>query len=135
MKKEIMKQLVAGAFVGVVIVSLIGGLVYVIPQQGNRQVPVQVQKGIEVIRNLTQAQDANFELLSWSDEGGIYKISFKLGDQQFESFITKNQKYFFPFGIDLTQEINQFGPPQDNTQQVEVNIPNEAESDVSTSTP
>lgn len=40
-----------------------------------------------------------------TDEGSIYKISLKVSGLDFDSYVTKDGKYLFPSGIDMTEEI------------------------------
>ncbi len=37
-----------------------------------------------------------------SDEGSLYKVKLKIGDLDFQSYVTKDGKYLFPQGIDMT---------------------------------
>jgi hypothetical protein len=103
-KKEIIKKIVTGAFVFMVIGSLVGSLIYFFPQKGGG-VPNQVKKALEYINNLLRAQGQSASLISWSEEGGLYKIDFKIGDNQYQSFVTKDGKYLFPYALDLTKKI------------------------------
>jgi hypothetical protein len=111
MRKEIIKQMVSGAFVFVVIGSLLGSLVYFFPERSG-QVPIQVKKAMEVINEIAKNQGQSATLISFSEEGGVYKIDFKIGDQQYRSFITKDGRYFFPYGLDLSQGIGQIQTPE-----------------------
>lgn len=40
-----------------------------------------------------------------SDEGSFYKVSLEIQGQQFDSFVTKDGKFLFPQGIDMTEKI------------------------------
>jgi hypothetical protein len=117
MKKEIIKQIITGAFVFVVIGSLLGSMVYFLPKRNN-EVPLQVRKGLEYINELLNLQGQNATLVSWSQEGGLYKIELKIGDQQFQSFVSKDGKYLFPYGIDLTKKPEQITQNQESENQV-----------------
>ena len=117
MKKEIIKQIITGAFVFVVIGSLLGSMIYLLPKRNN-EVPLQVRKGLEYINELLNLQGQNATLVSWSQEGGLYKIELKIGDQQFQSFVSKDGKYLFPYGIDLTKKPEQITQNQESENQV-----------------
>jgi hypothetical protein len=107
MKKEIIRKIVIGAFVFVVIGSLVGTLVYFYPgtkPETKGGTPSEVKKAMDYINQLLKAEGQNAEFLSWSDEGNLYKINFKIGNFQYQSFLTKDGKYLFPYVIDLTQK-------------------------------
>ena len=104
MKKEIIRKIVTGAFAFVVIGSLIGSLVYIFPRKSG-QVPKEVKKAMEYINEIVKEQGRSANLISWEEEGGFYKIDLKIGDQQYQSFVTKDGKYLFPYAINLTQKI------------------------------
>lgn len=40
-----------------------------------------------------------------SDEGNIYKVALKIGSLDYESYVTKDGKYLFPTGIDMTEKV------------------------------
>jgi hypothetical protein len=106
MKKEIIKQIISGAFVFVVIASLLGSLIYFIPQR-SKEVPEQVTKAMKTINEMLKAEGQSANLISFSKESGVYKIDFQIGDRQFQSFITQDGRYLFPFGVDLSKNIEQ----------------------------
>lgn len=41
-------------------------------------------------------------LVSVGEENGVYKIKLKIGEREYDSYVTKNGKLFFTHGIDLT---------------------------------
>jgi hypothetical protein len=45
-------------------------------------------------------------LVSVVEENGVYKIKLKIGQNEYDSYVTKNGKVFFTYGIDLTQKIS-----------------------------
>jgi hypothetical protein len=102
MKKELIRKIVTGAFVFVVIGSLVGSLVYFFPRWGGG-VPEQVNKAMEYINEMVREEGQTASLISWKEEGGLYKIDFKIGEQQYQSFLTKDGKYLFPYGINLAE--------------------------------
>jgi len=119
MRKELIQKIITGAFVFVVIGSLVGSLVYFFPRGG--EVPKEVKKAMEYINELVKEQGQSASLISWTEERGLYRIDLKIGDQQFQSFVTKDGKYLFPYAIDLTQKIEQSTKTEDpETQQTQV---------------
>jgi glutaredoxin len=105
MKKEIIRRIIIGAFVFVVIGSLVGSFVYFFPTKGKtKELPVQVAKAMDYINQLIKEQGMSASLISWSEESGVYKIELKIGDNQYQSFVTKDGKYLFPSGFDLSQQ-------------------------------
>lgn len=127
MKKETVKKIVMGAFVLVTVGSLVGSVAYFFPRRGSSSqtnVPAEVKKAMEVVNEMVKAQGQSATLSSWEEVEGVYKIVLKIGDQEYESFVTKGGKYLFPYGIDLAQAEeqakNQQGTNQGQTaQQVE----------------
>jgi len=118
-RKEIIKKIIIGAFVFVVIGSLVGSLFYFFPMGG--EVPNEVKKAMEYINELVKEQGQSASLISWAEEGGLYRMDLKIGDQQFQSFVTKDGKYLFPYAIDLTQKIEQSTETKESeTQQIQV---------------
>jgi protein-disulfide isomerase len=105
MKKEIIKKIIIGAFIFVVIGSLVGSLVYFFPRGGGG-VPREVKKAIEYINEVIKEQGQTASLISWGEEAGLYKVVFQIGENQYQVFLTKDGKYLFPYApIDLTQKI------------------------------
>jgi protein-disulfide isomerase len=103
-KKEIIQKIITGAFIFVVIGSLVGSLVYFFPRRSS-EVPNEVKKAMEYINEMIKDQGQSASLISWSEEGGLYKIDFKIGDNQYQSFVTKDGKYLFPYALDLTKKV------------------------------
>jgi hypothetical protein len=105
-KKEIIQKIITGAFVFVVIGSLVGSLVYFFPR-GSGGVPNEVKKAMKKQNEMLKEQGRSASLISWSEENGLYKIDFKIGDNQYQSFVTKDGKYLFPYALDLTKKAEQ----------------------------
>jgi protein-disulfide isomerase len=104
MRKEIIKKTIIAAFVFVVIGSLIGSLVYFIPKRGG-EVPVQVKNAMDYINKLVEEQGYTASLVSWKEESGVFRIDLKVGENQYQSFVTKDGKYLFPSAFDLSKTI------------------------------
>jgi len=98
----LMKKTVVGAFVFFVIGSLVGSLAYFLPKKTN-ETPEQVKKAMEQINEMLKPQGETASLISWTEEKWVYKFDLKIGEQQFQSFVTKDGKYLFPYGIELSQ--------------------------------
>jgi protein-disulfide isomerase len=120
MKRELIKKIIVGAFVFVVIGSMVGSLVYIFPRKG-RETPIQVKKAIEYINQVLKTQGLTANLVSWSQESGLYKMELKIGDQQYPVFVTKDGKYLFPSFFDLSQPIGEISTSEEaETQQTQV---------------
>lgn len=74
-----------------------------------RSTPVGADKAandaVEFINENLLAGRATAKLESIKEEENLYIMKMNIGGQQFESYITKDGKYLFPQGIDLTEEI------------------------------
>ena len=76
------------------------------PQRGEKEGEEVVKKAMDYINKILSLQQGQkAELVNWEREGNLYKISFKVGDIEYQSFVTKDGKYLFPFAYDLTKEI------------------------------
>jgi hypothetical protein len=62
---------------------------------------------MEYINEMIKEQGQSASLISWSEENGLYKIDFKIGENQYQSFVTKDGKYLFPYALDLTKKAEQ----------------------------
>ncbi len=64
-------------------------------------------------------QGATADLIAIEEERDLYKIKLKIGDQDFDSYITKDGKFLFPQGINLDEKIteNPEGDNQENQSQ------------------
>lgn len=61
--------------------------------------------------NILKSQNKTASLVgALTDEGGVYKLTLKIGEQTFPSYVTRDGKLLFPDFIDLTQT------PQNNNQ-------------------
>jgi hypothetical protein len=107
MKREIIQKIITGAFVFVVIGSLVGSLIYFLPQKKVTGTPAEVQKAMEYINEMIKEQGQSASLISWAEEDGLYKIDLKIGENQYQSFVTKDGKYLFPYALDLTKKVEQ----------------------------
>jgi len=63
------------------------------------------QKAIDYINKNFIQGDTKASLIDVEEEDGVYKFQIKIGEQTFESYVTKNGKLLFPQAIDLDREI------------------------------
>jgi hypothetical protein len=54
-------------------------------------------------------------LISVSEEGSIYKIHIKVGDGEYDSYVTKDGKFLFPYGYNLQETNEEGGAATNNT--------------------
>jgi hypothetical protein len=50
-----------------------------------------------------------------TDEGDLYKLSIKVGTLDFQSYVSKDGKYLFPSGIDLTETVEELPAAKEET--------------------
>ena len=93
------------------IIVLVAALVVVeIFYCGNRCVPGTMsaekaaQKALDFINNVALQGQATASLTSVAKESGLYKVNLKIGDQEYESYVTKDAKLLFAQGTKITAE-------------------------------
>jgi hypothetical protein len=98
---------------GVVAVVIIAVLIYTGPSssfslsnfltfgQSNQQIG---QKVIDYINTKNLTGGAPAELVSVSEESGLVKIKIKIGENEFDSYATKDGKFLFPQVFDMSKE-------------------------------
>jgi len=63
---------------------------------------VAAQKAIDYINKNMMGKDQTASLVSAEEESGLYKFKLKVGEQEFDSYVTKDGKILFPnAGVDL----------------------------------
>lgn len=50
-----------------------------------------------------------------SSEGDLYSVNLKVGDVDFKSYVTKDGKYLFPSGIDMTEKTEELPAEEEET--------------------
>ncbi len=60
-------------------------------------------KAIDYINKNLLRGKATASLIETLEENGLYKIKFSVGEQEIESYMTRDGKLFFPEGLDLTK--------------------------------
>ena len=95
-----------------------GVLVYVNQGKGGEKIsgllsPQQAaEKAINYInQNLVQG-GATASLINVIEENGIYKFRLKIGENEYDSYVTKNGKLLFIEGIDLEKPLKKVEKPK-----------------------
>jgi len=70
-------------------------------QQGLLPKEAAASKAINFINENFLKGDTKAQLINVSDENGIYRLQFKIGNKEYTSYVTKNGKLLFPEAIDL----------------------------------
>lgn len=112
--------------ISVVIAALIiaGALIYVLPKSSGEKagefLPLEtaVQKAVDYINKNLLSGDTKTTLIESSEVSGAYKFKIKIGEQEFESYITKDGKILFPEAIILTEKT-----AEDTTPEVPKDLP------------
>ncbi len=78
------------------------------------------EKAINFINeNMLKGQGITASLVNAVEENGVYKFSFKIGGEEYNSYVTKNGKLFFIEGIDLEPPVAK-NIPKTDTPEVEL---------------
>ncbi len=62
------------------------------------------QKALDFINNVALNGQATASLIETAEESGLYKIRLKIGDQEYDSYVTKDAKLLFAQGTKITEE-------------------------------
>ena len=62
------------------------------------------EKAINYINQNMLQEDTTASLLSVGEENGVYKIHLKIGEEEYDSYATKDGKFLFPEGYNLETE-------------------------------
>lgn len=111
MKEKITKNLIP---ISVVIAGLViaGAFVYTNqPYSGEISAEMAGSKTIDFINKNLLAPGMTASLLDISDKGSAYKIRLKIEEMEFDSYISKDGKLFFPEGFSLEEPLD-FGAEQ-----------------------
>lgn len=71
------------------------------------------QKAIDYISSVALEGQVAASLLEVTEESGLYKIRLEIKDQEYESYVTKDGKFLFPQGTDISEEIPQVLAPEE----------------------
>ena len=86
---------IAGIFIA-------GAVVYINQGKASALSPqAAAEKAIEFINQNMLQEGISASLISAVEENGVYKFRLKVGENEFDSYVTKNGKLLFTAGIDL----------------------------------
>ncbi len=80
---------------------------------GNTRIPGALSKEKAVEKTLAFLNDvalqgqATASILDTTEESGLYKIKLKIGEQEYESYVTKDAKLLFAYGTEITNSDEQ----------------------------
>ena len=106
--------------VAIVIAALLiaGAIIYIYQGKGKEKIsgllsPQQAaEKAINYInQNLVQG-GVTASLINVTEENGIYKFHLKIGENEYDSYVTKNGKLLFIQGIDLEKPLKKVEEPK-----------------------
>jgi len=105
-------------FVGIAIVAIIvtGVLIFVDSNHGFALPNFfgmsgdQIGKKVVDYINSNQLSQTQASLVSVSEEGGLFKVKIKIGENDFDSYATKDGRFLFPTGIDMNPKKDTAGP-------------------------
>lgn len=108
MSKGFIKNLIP---ISIVIAGLLiaGVLIYLNQGKVTEEVseglsPQQVaEKAIDYITQNILAEGLTASLISVAEENGVYKIHLKIGEEEYDSYATKDGKFLFPEGYNLEE--------------------------------
>lgn len=69
------------------------------------------EKAIDYISSVALQGQATASLLEVTEESGLYKIRLEIEDQEYESYVTKDGKFLFPQGTDISEEVPEISAP------------------------
>lgn len=110
MSKGFIKNLIP---ISIVITGLLiaGALIYLnqgkVTEEVSEGLSLQqvAEKTINYINQNILAEGLTASLIDISEEGSVYKIHLKIGEEEYDSYATKDGKFLFPEGYDLTAAI------------------------------
>ncbi len=119
MTQDLSKLLLATVILGVVIagIFLAGKYLFfsqpkISPEQNILPPEKAAQKAIDFInqnKEMFGIEGAEASLVSVNEENGVYKFKLKIGEKEYDSYVTKNGKLLFVGGIDLDAKIPEPG--------------------------
>jgi len=97
---------------------ILGGISYLNKNKGQSDVLSSQQvaeKAIDYINKNLLDPGVSATLVSSTEENGVVKFRLKVGQNEFDSYITKDGKVLFPNAIDLTKELATSSAGEGNT--------------------
>ncbi len=126
MKKEAIRKIVIGGLVLFTVSSLIGSFVYFFPQKRLQKTPSVVEKALflinEELKRRNPSANLSVNLVGWEDVGSFYLMTFKVKNEDsqenedYQSAVSKDGKYFFPFIINLEQRLKELSSAQTSSE-------------------
>ena len=122
-------------FIFIISIVLIGGSFWYLgrtnfeaPEDNLLSLQQASEKAIKYINQIILEEGVTASLLNAIEEVGVYKIQLKIEESEYSSYITKDGKYLFPEGYDLTIQPQPLEEtPQEETTQT---IPKREKPDV-----
>ncbi len=83
-------------------VLIAGAIIYINQGSGTLSSQAAVEKALNFI-NESIEENVTASLIDVTEENNVYKIRLKIGETEYESFITKDGKFLFPTGFSLEE--------------------------------
>lgn len=102
-----MKKIILTSISVVVIAFLISGIFLLEKKQKSEEKKLSLEKAGEVAINFINEnllEEEKASLVKVNEIGDIYKITLKIRDREYESYITKDGKFFFPQGYEIKEK-------------------------------
>ncbi|MDI6603432.1 MAG: thioredoxin domain-containing protein [Patescibacteria group bacterium] len=119
------KNLIAIAIAIVIVGILIAGMLFYINQGKEKKIAGSLtaqqaaEKTINFINQYLVEPPIVASLINVAEERGLYKISFKAGEDEYNSYVTKDGKLLFFQAIDMEREVSETQPTKSETQPTE----------------
>ena len=111
------KEIIIPVIVVVIIVGAVGGWYYLSKKSKNILKPqVAAEKTINFINQTYLQGQATAVLGTVSEESGVYKIQFKIENQEYTAYTTKDGKLLFPSGAPMPDEVS--GPTAESVSDI-----------------
>ena len=120
MVEKLSKNLIAIAIV-IAGVLIAGTIFYINREKGEKitgflTAQQAAEKTINFINQYLVEKGMVVSLLNVTEERGLYKISFKAGEEQYDSYVTKDGKLLFFQGIDMERGVSETQPTEEKTE-------------------
>ena len=106
--------------ISIFIVGLVigGGGFYLFQNQKLLSPQSAGDKAIAFINEAIKEQGATASLISVAEENGVYKIHLKIGEKEYDSYVTKDGRLLFSSAYDLTNQTENNSQTQNSSQSV-----------------
>ena len=85
----------------VIISTVLGSVAFLIERRGRLPKEEVAERTVEYINENLLQEGATLSLVDVIEESGVYKMTFKIGEEEFPSYVTLDGKLLFPQVIDL----------------------------------